>query len=451
VRDELHRESFDDLPDTDAVSNRPFARAGDAARLRVIAGARSLPPPADVAVTPWPIEPTDENPLSSSMDHSDRWIDPPAHGWVNRVHELSLPSRRILSAVGISLVGLVVLVAVLTSGSSSPPAGHHSLPPSGTGTTQTTGWRVTALFPASSVGLSALSCPSTSACEAVGETTLGTGMVLRSTNNGTTWTQQAVPNGLEPLSSIACPSPRQCVAVGGIEVAIMLDGGAIWSIRFLKAERLTAVSCPSVNMCVVAGVYPSVGPGCDDGVTYTTTDAGSTWTPMFLKCFAPRGVSCPSVSDCVVVGTEFLAHDQYGAIFRSTDDGAWRLQYSLTDRDTELNSVSCATATLCEAVGNSERQAIVGTVDGGKRWVSQHIPASTGSASLATVTCWSAGVCSAGGGRAFSTVDGGGTWVARHVPSNVVAMMGISCSSAGTCLAVGDEGARSGLALRLSS
>jgi photosystem II stability/assembly factor-like uncharacterized protein len=463
VRDEHLRESFDDIPENGLAPNRPPSRTVDAGRLRVIADEHPLPLPDNVAGEPWPIGSDDSGLQPYSLDHSGQWIDPPSHGWINRFHELTLPSRRARYALGLSLLVVVVVVVLLaTTGGRAPTLPHSATAPHhGSGTSVSTvispttvplhGWQVSESFLSSSLGLNSLVCPSTISCTSVGETTLKTGMVLHSDDGGTSWVQNALPNGIVPLNSVSCPTMHECTAVGGFEVISTQDGGTSWSVQFLKAQNLSAVSCPSVTMCVVAGVYPSAGPGCDDGVTYTTTDSGQTWTQQFLSCFTPRGLSCPTTSVCILVGTTYPGHYQHGEIFRSSGGSAWHDEFNLRGLNSQVNSVSCPSASFCEAVGDSSSQAALGSVDGGLSWASQHVGQNGSFTSLSAVTCRSTSICQAAGVHAFSTANGGANWTAQSIPATVSNMNGISCPSSGTCLSVGDGWGGLGVALRFYS
>jgi photosystem II stability/assembly factor-like uncharacterized protein len=465
VRDVEHHESFDDVPENGGPPNRVSGRASEA-RLRVLTGAGQTPavaPPDE----PWLTASAAGESLPLSLDHADRWIDPPAHGWIHRFHEFRWPRRRLLLAVGASGLAIVVLAAVLITSSSSPPATgrlkttqpNAKVPPPRTTAPPTTtvpvtlhqvGWQISQTFAASSLGLAAVDCPVATGCEAVGETTLKTGMVLSSSDQGSTWTQQKLPNGIGPLSSISCASARSCVAVGGITVITTSDGGTSWSVQLLKAQNLNAVSCPSVTVCVAAGVFPS-GSGCDEGVTYITTNGGRTWSSMFVPCFDPHAISCPSVADCELVGTKFSSQYQYGEVLGSADGGAWKEQFTMPGPNSQLNGVACPSTTMCEAAGSGTSQLIVGTDDGGTTWTNQSIPLMNGINSFSAVTCLSPQVCQASGmARAIGTENGGTTWAAQPLPPVVSNLTAVSCPAAGICVGVGDAG-DSGVALRFDT
>ena len=118
--------------------------------------------------------------------------------------------------------------------------------------------------PSGAGGLYGVACPSASDCSAVGGagTLPGAGVILATTNGGTTWTSQTVPSGAGGLYGVACPSASDCSAVGG------------------------------------AGTLPGAG------VILATTNGGTTWTSQTVPSGAGGlyGVACPSASDCSAVG-----------------------------------------------------------------------------------------------------------------------------------------------------
>jgi photosystem II stability/assembly factor-like uncharacterized protein len=112
---------------------------------------------------------------------------------------------------------------------------------------------------------------------------------------------------------------------------------------------------------------------------------------------------------------------------------------------------------ICEAVGFGPGESIgiaLGTTNGGATWTAQHIP--KGVSGLFGVACASAKICEAVGQRgAFPSfaaavlgmTNGGTTWKTQSVPSVVAALNGIACRAPSTCFAGGANTAGSGLVL----
>jgi hypothetical protein len=107
------------------------------------------------------------------------------------------------------------------------------------------------------VGLAAISCPSASACTAVGGNYDENPYVLHW--NGTHWRTQAVSGGstLNEMTGVSCPSATACTAVAG-GVADRWDGHT-WSVQQLRSPGgahgidVNEVSCPSLVRCTAVG------------------------------------------------------------------------------------------------------------------------------------------------------------------------------------------------------
>jgi photosystem II stability/assembly factor-like uncharacterized protein len=401
--------------------------------------------------------------------------------WIRRAPR---PSRRtwyIIGAAGLALVLGAVIFAVLPGPDHTPASAqltpttnpqlkvpgnflngarataHTDPPPSTTsttaaaGTTSTTAapapvattqsWSVTGSFGASALSLTAVTCPTTTQCYAVGETTFKTGMVLVSADGGSTWTQYNVPTGVGTLSAIACSTGSSCVAVGGTSVITTTDSGTSWAPKTLGQNALTMATCPSATECIVGGSDAPVQSGCDSGHTYATTDSGLSWESTPTHCFVPSSISCTSPSRCVVVGTHTSGTSQNGEILTSANGGdSWQSRYVLSNANTQLNSVSCPNARLCVAVGNSPTQSILRSSNGGSSWIKADPGVSVAQSYFLAVSCGAAQDCSAGGSAGpVATTDGGTMWAAV-AGSSLTKVTGISCSSATTCVGVAIAG-----------
>jgi photosystem II stability/assembly factor-like uncharacterized protein len=137
----------------------------------------------------------------------------------------------------------------------------------------------------SGVGLSAISCPSTTDCEAAGSYTNGVSQVIATRDGGTTWAVQPVPSSIGSIESISCASTASCIAVGstgtqGTAIATG-NGGATWSTETLSTnlQELSSISCASTLSCVATGftnTYPA-GSSVPLNAAISTTDGGVTW------------------------------------------------------------------------------------------------------------------------------------------------------------------------------
>jgi len=305
-------------------------------------------------------------------------------------------------------------------------------------------WSVTQTYGPSAYSLTAVACPSTAQCVAVGETTFKTGMDLTSSDGGATWTQHPVPAGVGTLSAISCPTVNTCTAVGGNSAISTTDGGTTWTAASVDSTALTAVSCPTVGECVAAGSGPAgasgqaAPAGCQSGATYTSTDSGRTWTTTPTPCFVPAGIDCSSLFTCVAVGTHASGTTQAGEIQHSGDGGhTWESEYVMSGGNTGLGAVSCPSVRVCVAAGNSPTQAIVRTADGGFTWARQVVHGTASRSYFLALSCASETVCqAAGAGFPVSTGDAGATWSPRGSSNDITKILGISCPSESSCVGV---------------
>lgn len=131
-----------------------------------------------------------------------------------------------------------------------------------------TTWTQTSMpYPGPGELLTAVACPITDSCIAVGRhtTDVATGTMLAERWNGKTWTlmpfADAVAGGNPNLFSVSCTTPSTCTAVGDPNPERW--NGTLWapqSIRNNTIDNLFSVACPTNTTCtaVGAGFYGSV-------------------------------------------------------------------------------------------------------------------------------------------------------------------------------------------------
>lgn len=178
--------------------------------------------------------------------------------------------------------------------------------------------------------INGIDCPTTMVCEAVGYRGRDgvTGVALRTTDGGDTWTPQALPASVQFPTSVSCPSIDACVAVGqetihsgSTQVGVIVttaDGGTTWRRRQVPDgyTDLLGVACPAAEVCEAVGDGPQAVLG--------TVDGGRTWTPQGPGTAALNGISCPNATTCVAVGQTNAGR---AAIYRTTNGGhAWQRQ-----------------------------------------------------------------------------------------------------------------------------
>ena len=239
-----------------------------------------------------------------------------------------------------------------------------------------------------------------------------------------------------------------------------------------------AITLSSVFVSVVAPlVVPSLR--TDAGASTPSLVAGHTWTyssssvtqPFSFSSYDDEiegtdALSCaPGTEDCVVVGKE----SQVGAAEYSSDGGeTWiSSSSSVLDNASQLNGVSCWSATNCVAVGNAPTGSSAPgvaffTTDGGQTWTLDTaigLPdPNTNGGQLNAVSCRAADNCVAVGSYstpttpsltdAFYTSDGGAHWSNASVPTantyctygEECSFYGVSCNTGSlTCVAVGTD------------
>ncbi|HVC66411.1 MAG TPA: hypothetical protein VND44_02355 [Acidimicrobiales bacterium] len=271
--------------------------------------------------------------------------------------------------------------------------------------------------------LAAVSCTSPSACVAVGDSSDGTNnQTLIETWDGTAWSISPSPDTSptqdNSLSGVSCTSSTACVAVGDSsdgtqqQALIVTWNGTAWSLTSSPAAPpnqdniLVGVSCTSATACVAAG-------RTFDGTTNHTlieTWDGTAWsvTPSpntsathndFLN-----GVSCTSSTACVAVGQSNDGTRNH-TLIETWDGTAWSVtpspNTSSTSDDT-LAGVSCTSSTACVAVGQSSdgttNHTLIETWDGTAWSVTPSPNASSTQANvLAAVSCASPTACVAAG------------------------------------------------------
>jgi hypothetical protein len=258
-----------------------------------------------------------------------------------------------------------------------------------------------------------VSCPSSTACVADGFSYSKKSMQLLGEGwNGRTWSTQpdAAPVVAAEPAGISCTWAKDCMAVGG-----RLSGGTLaehwngrkWSVVPTKHDgELMGVSCPASGNCTAVGTN-------EGGKALAAHWNGKAWSdesaasPQGLNLLA--GVSCAATTDCLAVGTggtPTSSELDLAPIAEQWTGGKWA---ALTVPNpapagdiTELNSVSCASATNCMAVGDYSDQA--GDSDttlaaqwNGTTWAVVTTPSPAAFSALVSVSCPSASHCIAVG------------------------------------------------------
>jgi hypothetical protein len=296
--------------------------------------------------------------------------------------------------------------------------------------------------------------------------------------------------GNAAVQTVSCPSAGNCSAggyynaAGGVFVVTEVSGtwGTAEQIPGSAALNqggeavVNVLSCASAGNCAVAGGYTD---SSGFGHGFVASQVHGTWGMAEevlgtdpLRQLEPfiSSVSCASAGNCSAGGsyTDITSHVQ--AFVVKEVNGSWGKAREVpgtaalnTGGGAVVRTVSCASAGNCSAGGyytdsTGNQQAFVVTQTSGTWGNAREVPGTAGlntggNARVQAVSCASAGSCSAGGsyidrsglGQAFVVVQTGGTWgKAREVPGTGAlnqdggaAVTSVSCASAGNCSAGG--------------
>jgi photosystem II stability/assembly factor-like uncharacterized protein len=198
-----------------------------------------------------------------------------------------------------------------------------------------------------------------------------TGLILKTTDGGTTWTPQAsgVPS---PLNSVYFKDDDNGYAVGSAAAAIRTtDGGATWTpmtIPGAPPPTLNYVAFPENTMTGYIGVYPRAGLG----KVLKTTDGGDNWTEITVGGALNWSRSCGMATDNigVVVGNG-------GMVYGTADGfGTTAVQGPLTIADLTAAAFSPTDPLKGYLIGNDSMHGLIRHTDDG------------GASLWDSVTCW---------------------------------------------------------------
>jgi hypothetical protein len=241
------------------------------------------------------------------------------------------------------------------------------------------------------------------------------------------------------------------------------------------ADEFLAVSCPTDRMCVAVGES-----------SFSTTEGmlaerwnGHKWSvtrlvhPPGATSGALTAVSCTSARACTAVGFDYVPATGGGPLAERWNGSRWALQVTPNPGPggIPLAAVSCGSATSCTAVGYYDYGALgfssttLAEHWNGRRWAVQSLPpAGDPGGDLSAVSCPSRSTCTAAGyyegtsdegpGTApLAMRQGGGSWVVEPTPgdaqdNDTSGLTGVSCPTASTCFAVGENAGGSLLVMR---
>jgi len=278
---------------------------------------------------------------------------------------------------------------------------------------------------------------------------------------------------LSEFTGVSCAGVTPCIAVGLEETDSSLNtafaerwNGSAWSLLTVPnapQTHLDGVDCVSRTFCVAVGAGVPANPSETEPLAEvwngTTWTAQATITPAGTKQASLTSVSCRSATQCTAVGWYERNKNNQLLLAERWNGSVWRTQTVPAPSGTtknQLNTVSCASATSCVAVGSQSapNNAMVAEVWNGTTWTVQS-PSEPSDGSLGLlngVSCTAATACTAVGtylssGDEISLVEfwNGSSWTQQSVPNpagaNATGLGGVSCASAGLCVAVGGTNA----------
>jgi hypothetical protein len=191
--------------------------------------------------------------------------------------------------------------------------------------------------------------------------------------NGKTWRLLTMPAPKGAVGSalfgLSCPAIRLCLAFGDYTTStdpynpaahslVEIWNGSSWSDSLppephgTTGAGLSGGWCTSATNCIAVGSYgTSSGSG---GLAETWN--GSHWSilPSAKAGAILQSVSCWSAAGCLAVGSYYIGGFNY-SIAESWNGRAWTVLYEdkpgLNEHVSQLNSVVCASASLCMVVG----------------------------------------------------------------------------------------------------
>lgn len=336
--------------------------------------------------------------------------------------------------------------------------------------------------------LTSVSCPTASACTAVGTFSpqAGTLVTLAEGWDGTSWTIQSTPNpNGAPVSdptAVSCASATVCTAVGSFrdstgDQAALAEGwdGTSWTIESVpnpsggNNSQLDGVSCTATSGCIATGSHTNSA-----GTQLTLAEGldSSSWTikatpnPLGLQRASLTDVSCPALSACTAVGSYYTSNTTVRTLAAAWNGTAWTLQTPRNptgENHDQLSGVSCTSTSACTGVGyftnTAGTQVTLAERWNGTTWAVQSTPNPLGiyGGTLSGVSCGTASACAGVGHWTYRYIDSlrrihfkyymlaegwnGTIWALESPPNPTGAtnseLNGVSCTSSFACTAVG--------------
>ncbi|HTX00802.1 MAG TPA: hypothetical protein VMD59_18620, partial [Acidimicrobiales bacterium] len=342
--------------------------------------------------------------------------------------------------------------------------------------------------------VTSVACPSATACLAVGyyldSSSVERPLLLTDSSGSWSAAEAPYPSGAPSSSSAelegeSCPSATACVAVGyyldssSHDQPLLLTGSSgSWSAALgplpsgasaNPAAIVSDVSCASSTACVAAGTYHDSSGNtqgmllADSSGSWSASEAplpsGASSNPSFVT----TQLACASSSSCALAGSYASASGAQGLLLADSS-GSWSAASApepsgaAPSPSGALKAVACSGATSCVAVGDYQdsagnMQGLLASESAGS-WSATEAPVPSGAAAdpevvltmlacPATTSCVALGTYQTSGGSTLGVIltDSSGSWTAVTAPSPSGAAslepIALACASATRCVAVG--------------
>jgi hypothetical protein len=271
------------------------------------------------------------------------------------------------------------------------------------------------------------------------------------------------PSRFVDLASVSCASAGNCLAGGwsGATAYEVSEVNGVWgSVRAVagnvfhgRPKHITAVSCGSAGNCAAAG---NADDPAANGQTFVVDEVRGTWRRAILIDPAGLGitsVSCPSAGNCVAGGLQLIGEENVGGFIAGESRGRWGVPFDPgfdLDGFATVAAVSCPSAGNCGAAGYGDSPFLLMERDG--HWGSSSAVAGglAGDVTMTSLSCAAQGECEVGG--YYEDVSGkfqgflidvasGQAGPPITIPANRIGQadltVSVSCGAPGNCAAGG--------------
>jgi hypothetical protein len=267
----------------------------------------------------------------------------------------------------------------------------------------------------------------------------------------------ALNTGSAAVNSVSCGSAGNCSAGGGYRSAagpfqafVANEVNGAWhtalavpgtvSIGSGPGSAVSSVSCTAAGYCGAGGYYEDTSGGqqafvADEkhGTWQTALEVPGTGALNIAPFASVTSLSCTSAGNCSAGGYYSVAAGRFQVFVVSEKSGTWGTAHEVpgtaalnSGKVATITSVSCVSAGNCSAGGSytdgsGETQAFVVSQKNGAWGTAQEVAAALntgGNATISSVSCPSPGNCAAGGSytsgsgrqQAFAITENSSTW-----------------------------------------